>query len=83
MWRTVPGVGSMREEGRAAVPPSPCAPCAPCPGGERVTHTALLRLPESASLLTIYPKKILFEANPLGASVCFASGVGREQTAGG
>lgn len=72
-------MGSVREEGRAAVPvpPSLCAPTGP--GREQATHITLLRLSESISLLTIYPKKILFEANPLGASVCFATGVDREQ----
>lgn len=66
MWRTVPGVRSWKKVGRAAVPvpPSLCAPT--CPGGEQATHTALLRLFEFISLLTTDPKKILFEATPLG-----------------
>jgi hypothetical protein len=80
MWRAVPGVNE--GEGRAAmpVPPSQYAPTSP--GQEQTTHTALLRLFESISLLTTDPKKILFEAKPLGASVCFAAGVDREQTEG-
>lgn len=52
--------------------------CPTGPGGEQPTHTAPLRLLESTSPLTIYPKKILFEANPLETSVCFATEVDQE-----
>lgn len=82
MWKTAPDVGTVREEVRATVPfpPSLCVPAHP--GGHQATHTALLRLFESTSPLTIYTPQMLFEVNPLRSSDCFTTGVDREQTAG-
>lgn len=77
MWRSVSGVRD--SEGHCC---STLSSSVTHPGGDQATHTALLGLSESISLLTVYPKKIVFEANPLGSSVCFATRVDREWTAG-